>query len=352
MIKFVKSKCVKCRLLDKKCLEQSMGPLPNDRLKPSPPFYRISLDLFGPFLVKDTVKRRTTKKVYGLICNCLLSRAIHLELVEGYDMSNFLLSFKRFISIRGYPGYVYSDNGSQLVAANKELREMTKNWNMSELGKFGSKQGMTWIFNRSANAPFQNGCSESLIRLVKRGILMSIGNNIISFGELLTTFYEIANLVNERPIGVKPGNDLSLGTYLCPNDLILGRNNIKVPDGIYDESNNDFKRYKFINEIVTSFWNKWHRDFFPTLIVKQKWHVNVRNVKVGDIVLVKETNSFKGTWRLAEVIHTYFGSDDKVRNVTIRYKLNKSGSNYHGQTDSTVNRSVHSLVIILPVEEQ
>ena len=352
IIKFVKSKCIKCRLLDKKCLEQCMGPLPNDRLKPSPPFYRISLDLFGPFLVKDTVKRRTTKKVYGLICNCLLSRAIHLELVEGYDMSNFLLSFKRFISIRGYPGYVYSDNGSQLVAANKELREMTKNWNMSELGKFGSKQGMTWIFNRSANAPFQNGCSESLIRLVKRGILMSIGNNIISFGELLTTFYEIANLVNERPIGVKPGNDLSLGTYLCPNDLILGRNNIKVPDGIYDESNNDFKRYKFINEIVTSFWNKWHRDFFPTLIVKQKWHVNVRNVKVGDIVLVKETNSFKGTWRLAEVIHTYFGSDDKVRNVTIRYKLNKSGPDYHGQTDSTVNRSVHSLVIILPVEEQ
>ena len=78
----------------------------------------------------------------------------------------------------------------------------------------------------------------------------------------------------------------------------------------------------------------------------------MRNVRVGDIVLVQEKNSFKGKWKLAEVIHTYAGSDDKVRNVTIRYKLNKSGPKYHGQADSIVNRSVHSLVIILPVEEQ
>ena len=352
VIKFVKSKCIKCRLLDKKCLEQCMGPLPQDRLKPSPPFYRTSLDLFGPFLVKDTVKRRTTKKVYGLICNCMSSRAIHLELVEGYDMSNFLLSFKRFISIRGFPCYVYSDNGSQLVAANKELRAMTKNWDMSELCKFGSKQGMTWIFNRSANAPFQNGCSESLIRLVKRGISMSIGDNVISFGELLTALYEIANLINGRPIGSKPGNDLSLGTYLCPNDLILGRNNINVPNEIFDESSNDFKKYKFINKIVSSFWKKWNRDFFHTLIVRQKWHVKSRNVRIGDIVLVQDANSVRGKWKLAQVIKTYVGSDDKVRNVTIRYKLNKSGTTYHGQNDSIVNRSVHSLVIIIPIEEQ
>ena len=69
IIKFVKTKCIKCRLINKQCLEQRMGPLPEGRLKPSPPFYTTSLDLFGPFLVKDTVKRRTTKNIYGLICN-------------------------------------------------------------------------------------------------------------------------------------------------------------------------------------------------------------------------------------------------------------------------------------------
>ena len=121
---------------------------------------------------------------------------------------------------------------------------------------------MIWSFNKAANAPFQNGCSESLIRLVKRGLLMSIGNNILSFNELLTTLYEVANLLNERPIGMKPSNDLSLGSYLCPNDLILGRNNSRVPAGIFDQSCNDIKQYQFINQIVSSFWKKWNRDFF------------------------------------------------------------------------------------------
>ena len=181
---------------------------------------------------------------------------------------------------------------------------------------------------------------------------MSIGNNILSYNELFTLFYEIANLLNERPIGIKPGNDISLGTYLCPNDLILGRNNIRVPNETFDESCDDRKRYQFINKIVVSFWKKWIRDFFPSLIIRQKWHVQRRNVKVGDIVLVLDKNSIIGGWKLAQVVRTFVGSDGKVRNVTLRYKNYKPGFIYKGQNDSTVNRSVTSLVLILPIEEQ
>ena len=222
----------------------------------------------------------------------------------------------------------------------------------SDISNFGINQGLVWSFNKSANAPFQNGCSEALIRLVKRGLMIYVGNNILSFSELLTAFYEIANLLNERPIGIKPGNDLSLGSYLCPNDLILGRNNNQVPREVFDESRCIFKRYQFINQIVNSFWKKWQRDFFPTLIVRQKWHVSKRNVRVGDIVLVQDKNALKGVWKLAQVAKTHYGSDNMVRNVTLRYKLNKNGSNYVGQSDSFIDRSVRSLVIILPIEEQ
>ena len=298
------------------------------------------------------MKSRTTKKVYGLILNCMVTRAVHLELVEGYDTQSFLVSFKRFISIRGYPAFVHSDNGTQLVAANKELRDMVNGWDKSRLFTFGSQQGMEWSFNKSANAPFQNGCSESLIRLVKRGVLMSIGNNVLSFNELLTTLYEIANLFNERPIGIKPGNEISLGSYLCPNDLLLGRNNKRVTKGVFDSSDDLKKRYQFINKIVSSFWKKWTRDFFPTLILRQKWHVEKRNLREGDIVLVQEQNALKGSWKLAEVWKAHLSKDQKVRNVTLRYKLNDDTKFYKGKRDSTIERSVHNLVLILPIEEQ
>ena len=76
LIKFIKSKCVQCRKLDKKFEQQCMGPLSANRFLQSPPFFRTALDIFGPFFVRDTVKRRTTKQVYGLILNCMVTQII------------------------------------------------------------------------------------------------------------------------------------------------------------------------------------------------------------------------------------------------------------------------------------
>ena len=126
LLRNIKNKCIVCRYLDKSTVGQSMGPISEKRLKPSPPFYNSALDLFGPFLVKDTVKGRCRKKVYGVIINCLVTRASYIDLVEGYDADCFLTTLRRFISIRGYPKTMYSDSGTQLILANKELQAMVK----------------------------------------------------------------------------------------------------------------------------------------------------------------------------------------------------------------------------------
>ncbi|XP_066951850.1 uncharacterized protein [Macrobrachium rosenbergii] len=102
LIKSVKARCVICRKLAKKTEEQCMGQCPSERLQPAPPFFNTAIDLFGPFIVKDTVKRRTRKKVYGIIFNCMVSRAVYLDLAEGYDTENFLMTLRRFVSIRGF----------------------------------------------------------------------------------------------------------------------------------------------------------------------------------------------------------------------------------------------------------
>ena len=36
------------------------------------------------------------------------------------------MTLKRFVSVRGFPYMMHSDAGPQLVAANKELRDMVK----------------------------------------------------------------------------------------------------------------------------------------------------------------------------------------------------------------------------------
>ena len=54
-----------------------MDNLPIERLKPAPAWDATALDIFGPFKVKNEVKKRTTGKAYGLIFNCLATRAVH-----------------------------------------------------------------------------------------------------------------------------------------------------------------------------------------------------------------------------------------------------------------------------------
>ena len=352
LLRNIKNRCVVCRYLDKITIGQSMGPLPEKRLKPSPPFYNSALDLFGPFLIKDTVKGRCRKKVFGVIINCLVTRASYIDLVEGYDADSFLTTLRRFVSIRGYPKTMYSDSGTQLKLANKELQAMAKEWNLNNVTEFGSNEGMTWSFTKSADAPWENGCSEAMVKLIKKAMTRVIGTTILTFSELQTVLFEISNLLNSRPIGLKPGSDPDRGAYLCPNDLLLGRASINVPNYSVSSSINVKARQNFINEITNSFWKRWMRDYFHTLIVRQKWHQDKRNLQSGDIVLVADSKVIKGTWRLAQVCDIIPSSDNKVRDVKIRYKIQKENNSYDGIKDTIITRSVHRLVLILPIEEQ
>uniref|UniRef100_A0A0P4VVJ2 Integrase catalytic domain-containing protein n=1 Tax=Scylla olivacea TaxID=85551 RepID=A0A0P4VVJ2_SCYOL len=245
-----------------------MDQVLEERMKPTPPFYHTAVDLFGPFNIKDTVKRRTHGKVYGVIFNCLVTRAVYVDLAEGYSASDFMATYQRFISVRGAPRILYSDRGSQLIAAGKNIERIGKN------------EGVTWKYNRPSDAPWYNGASESLIKSVKRNLCIAIGDSVLTFGELQTALFNVASMMNERPIGVKPCFNLELGNYLCPNDLLLGRASVKCPQGIYESDGDHKRRLEFIQKIVESFWRKWQRDFFPTMVVRQKWHTNRRNVRV------------------------------------------------------------------------
>lgn len=90
--------------------------------------------------------------MYGVIFNCLSTRAVHVDLAADDSTDKFLMVLRRFVSIRGYPSKLYSDNGPQLVAANEELTNIVKGWNQEELQQFGVMEGFKWEFT-PADAP-------------------------------------------------------------------------------------------------------------------------------------------------------------------------------------------------------
>ena len=121
--KSVKFRYVFCREMQAMAESQVMAELPECGLAPfTPPFYYTSCDYIGPYHVK--VSRNKATKYYGVTFTCLNTRAVHLELAVDSSTVEFIQVLRRFVSVRGQPSLMISDNGSQFIGAERQLKEM------------------------------------------------------------------------------------------------------------------------------------------------------------------------------------------------------------------------------------
>ena len=80
-------------------------------------------------------------KHYGVVFTCPNTRAVHLELAVDCSTMEFLQVLRKFFLIRGQPAVVMSDNGTQFVGAERELREMVTGWDKKQLQEFCADYG-------------------------------------------------------------------------------------------------------------------------------------------------------------------------------------------------------------------
>lgn len=153
-----------------------MADLPKDCITPDlPPFTYAGVDYFGPIEVK---RGRGMVKRYGVIFTCLVSRAVHLEVAHSLDMDSCLNTLRRFICRRGQVKEIKSDNGTNFVGIEKELKQALKEWNLDKIENALSQRGIKWIFN-PAGGSHHGGVWERLIRLIKRILLSSQSNRLL-----------------------------------------------------------------------------------------------------------------------------------------------------------------------------
>ena len=188
--------------------------------------------------------------------------------------------------------------------------------------------------------------------------MKALGDTKLTYNEMNTMMLEIANLVNERPIGIKPNLDTD-PEYLSPNSLFLGRCSDRISsgpfmsDGVQFEDSKQLKtRFHLVQSLTNDFWKLWLKIYFPSLLIRQKWHTSRRNVQVNDICLLKDTNAVRGEWRLARVTSVYPDEKGLVRNVEIAVSLNNNGSVvYKPSSLSLLKRHVSNLIVIVPADD-
>ena len=98
--------------------------------------------MFGPFVV---YKRRSEVKRYGALFTCMASRTIHIEVTFNLDTESFILALRRLVARRENLRLIYSDNGSNLIGAERELKKAYSEMNDDNIQSFMECIGEDWI---------------------------------------------------------------------------------------------------------------------------------------------------------------------------------------------------------------
>ena len=169
-----------------------MADLPECRVTATnKPFKFCGVDYLGPFTFRQN---QSDCKAWELLFTCLCTRCIHVELVTGLDLNNFLLAFSRSVNLRGAVDTMYSDNGSTFHAAASVLPPLLSS---TELHNSLHKRNISWV-NIPPYAPSQGGAWESMVKLFKTS-LTRVMNEIRrkpSLIELQTFISDAVRIVN------------------------------------------------------------------------------------------------------------------------------------------------------------
>ncbi|XP_065082637.1 uncharacterized protein LOC135705015 [Ochlerotatus camptorhynchus] len=138
--------CINCFRCKPSALEQLMGDLPAERVTPTLPFLNTGVDLCGPFQFRKLRKDQPTK-CYVAIFICLVTKAIHIELVYDLSTAAFIAALHRFMSRRGKPHVIHCDNAQNFKGAVRELAELRK--------QFYSQKHKAAVVNRCADDGIQ-----------------------------------------------------------------------------------------------------------------------------------------------------------------------------------------------------
>jgi transposase InsO family protein len=248
-------------------MTQKLADLPLIRITPDlPPFTHIGLDYFEPIEVKSG---RSRVKRYGALFTCLASRAVHLEMAYSMDTDSCISALRRFICRRGQIKEIVSDNGTNCVGAERELKKALAHLSMNKIQDSINTKGIKWSFNPPYGS-HHGGVWERLIRIIKK-ILYSITKEQTLNDECLqTALSEVEAVLNARPITVTSG-DSKDPEPLTPNHLLLLKGKPILPTGLFSKQDSYYRRrWKQVQYHSDLFWKRWTQEYLPLMQERQK----------------------------------------------------------------------------------
>ncbi|XP_017480988.1 PREDICTED: uncharacterized protein LOC108370215 [Rhagoletis zephyria] len=243
---------------------------------------------------------------------------MHLEFVGDLSTSAFLNAFKIFVNRRGYCKIMTSDNGTNFVGAERELRVAFQQCMADTKPRnFFTDSNIEWRFN-PPSAPHMGGYWEAGIKRIKYHLKRVLGENLLSYEEFNTLLTEVEACVNSRPLCDNP-TDAGDIEALTPGHFIVGEPLKSIPEPEGQGFCGDLRqRWQAISAMRRHFWRRWEDEYLVSLQRRTKWFCSSRNIEEGDVVVVFSEPTPPTKWSLARVKKCHPGNDGHVRVVTLQ----------------------------------
>ncbi|XP_055919127.1 uncharacterized protein LOC129951106 [Eupeodes corollae] len=163
--------------------------------------------------------------------------------------------------------------------------------------------GTRWHFI-TPGASHQGGLWEAAVKSAKHHLIGLVGSQSLWHHQLHTLAVRIEACLNSRPL-VPLHDDPEDKLALTPGDFLIGAPLIAVPE-------------PRIDDIPINRLKQWSEEYLCTLQTRNKWEKREPNLRVDDIVLVRNENLPPTHWRLGRVTAVHLGNDGLARNATLR----------------------------------
>lgn len=316
-IRQVKHECLVCFRISPKFPTQIMANLPPARVSMDYPFAGTAVDYAGPMDMKTSLTRKfCIIKVYIAVFKCMATGAIHLEAVTALSSAAFIATFDRFVSRRGLPRDIFSDNGTGFVGANNDFQRILKEIE-PQIGEFLQEKKIKWHFTTPL-APHAGGIYESGVKSMKHHLVRESANRTFDFEQLTTLLCKIEAILNSRPL-TPISDDPDDLEVLTPAHFLVGRPLVAKPERNFIPVNtNCLDRYNKIQQFQQKLWDRWYHEYLHHLQTRPQQFREVNEFLVGDMVLLKDSNLPPMKWNIGRVNKLLPDKHGIVRNVVVK----------------------------------
>ena len=185
----------------------------------------------------------------------------YLEAVPDLTSEAFIAALRCFIARWGHPSLIWSDNRTNFVGVNRQLKEiynfLAQHKMEGIIEKFCTAKNVEWHFIPE-HGPNFGGLWEAAVRSAKCHLRRIMGPIKFTFQEFTTVLAQIEACLNSRPLVSTSTPDDDGIEVLTPGHFLVGQPLCALPDAFFSIHSALLVRlWDLCQNFVRHFWQRW-----------------------------------------------------------------------------------------------